>query len=243
MKADSRDAPHGSQWIEWKGGECPVAGDVMVTVRIGSLGESSLPYRADGFSWKHYGSEADIIAYRVCAPLETGAPVQSCAPSTENGQLAERLRKMNIWEEGSETYETIEAAVRALSSAAQTDSHPPASPAATPITLCNGKPCEVAAALVSEVAELRGKLAEAQEAAEQLGQLLQKADQQIDEEQAIAVQQQRRAEAAESALATAKKDERAQALEDALGMLIQADTLEAGMSHIQRALFALGEEA
>jgi len=36
---------------------------------------------------------------------------------------------------------------------------------------------------------------------------------------------------------------RSQALEDALGMLVSADTLEAGMSQIQRTLFALKEEA
>lgn len=61
-----------SDWIEWKGGECPVADGVQVDLRF-RKGEEYHNFNG-GLSWRHHGSEADIVAYRVCAPLETGAP-------------------------------------------------------------------------------------------------------------------------------------------------------------------------
>ena len=53
-----------SEWIEWKGGECPVPPETQVEVAIlagpveGSAG-------AGGFYWAHHGTLGDIIAYRI----------------------------------------------------------------------------------------------------------------------------------------------------------------------------------
>jgi len=60
----------GSDWIEWAGGECPVADDVFVTVRIRdrakcrASGETAEAYT---WSWAHIPEDAgqDIIAYRL----------------------------------------------------------------------------------------------------------------------------------------------------------------------------------
>jgi len=89
MKTDSRDAPNGSQWTEWKGGECPVAGNVRVEVKYLASGEPGFlasDYREQGlpaseYYWaSHNMSPGTIVAYRVVGPLlETGAP--SAAPA------------------------------------------------------------------------------------------------------------------------------------------------------------------
>lgn len=77
-------APNGSQWIEWKGGECPVAGDVRVSIRFRNAQEYG-DFEAEKLSWKHYGLGADIIAYRVAAPLETGAINPDNSPDILSG--------------------------------------------------------------------------------------------------------------------------------------------------------------
>lgn len=54
-----------TDWIEWKGGECPVADDAIV--------EAKMPYKPGGVrfrragdcDWSHEGIDTDIIAYRV----------------------------------------------------------------------------------------------------------------------------------------------------------------------------------
>jgi hypothetical protein len=56
-------------WIEWKGGECPVDGDVVVEVKFragGNGSEKALYYR-----WASWNSHADIIAYRVVMQAPT----------------------------------------------------------------------------------------------------------------------------------------------------------------------------
>jgi len=68
-------------WIEWGGGDCPVAPDVMVEVRlrtgdeIGASGTLSAgdwmvqpEYPDDPSNWEHHGHPDDIIAYRVVKP-------------------------------------------------------------------------------------------------------------------------------------------------------------------------------
>lgn len=53
-----------SDWIEWKGGECPVLGLELVDVRFrdGSTAERE---SASTWGWRKDGSAHDIIAYRV----------------------------------------------------------------------------------------------------------------------------------------------------------------------------------
>jgi hypothetical protein len=58
-----------SGWIEWSGGECPVAGDAEVEIQIrhGNLNIGD----ARAFSWRHgqgpfgYEGDDDIVAYRA----------------------------------------------------------------------------------------------------------------------------------------------------------------------------------
>jgi len=47
-------------WIEWKGGECPVADGVFVECLI-QIG----PKNASLLRWSHFGDSGNIIAYRV----------------------------------------------------------------------------------------------------------------------------------------------------------------------------------
>jgi len=85
-EVDGSPAPHGSQWIEWKGGECPVAGDVFVqyTLRDGQ----TFTDPAASLDWKHTPDvmpDADILRYRVAAPLETGAINPDNSPDILSG--------------------------------------------------------------------------------------------------------------------------------------------------------------
>ncbi|TIL38508.1 hypothetical protein [Mesorhizobium sp.] len=58
-----------ADWIEWYGGECPVAADasVEISLRCRELNRGS----AGGFDWRHntprfaYEGDDDIIAYRL----------------------------------------------------------------------------------------------------------------------------------------------------------------------------------
>lgn len=56
-KADEKE------WIEWKGGDCPVDDEQRVEVKLrnGSLREEHAHY----FIWDHWESSGDIIAYRI----------------------------------------------------------------------------------------------------------------------------------------------------------------------------------
>jgi hypothetical protein len=58
------DAPVSGNWIEWKGGECPVGGTICVDVKFRN-GTEPVGYAALGWAWFHDGGEDDIIAYRV----------------------------------------------------------------------------------------------------------------------------------------------------------------------------------
>ena len=53
------------RWIEWSGGECPVADGVKVDIRFRNGDEIE---SLNGFlsRWNHIGSGVDIIAYRIC---------------------------------------------------------------------------------------------------------------------------------------------------------------------------------
>jgi len=55
-----------SDWIDWKGGECPVQGNPAVEVRLMN-GTVSSAWLAKGWVWEHgvLSPGADIIAYRV----------------------------------------------------------------------------------------------------------------------------------------------------------------------------------
>ena len=57
-----------SDWIEWKGGECPVPSDTLVEVRTRGCGK--VGGMAGALMWGHQGDLGDIVAYRVVAPAE-----------------------------------------------------------------------------------------------------------------------------------------------------------------------------
>ena len=52
-----------SDWIEWKGGECPVDGEATVEIKC-EYGDTCIDI-AKKFDWKHLNVETDIVAYRV----------------------------------------------------------------------------------------------------------------------------------------------------------------------------------
>jgi hypothetical protein len=57
-------------WIEWKGGKCPVADDVLVNWRVPrNEGQHELfddeAREAGLLNWINDGDEGDIIAYRI----------------------------------------------------------------------------------------------------------------------------------------------------------------------------------
>lgn len=55
-------------WIEWNGGECPVAPDAhgALKFRDGYVGQPEI--WVGGYDWRHSGHPGDIIAYRVVKP-------------------------------------------------------------------------------------------------------------------------------------------------------------------------------
>ena len=57
-----------NEWIEWAGGECPVASDVRVETISRRYGRAGIRY-ADSVDWKHRPiAGLDIIAYRIVEP-------------------------------------------------------------------------------------------------------------------------------------------------------------------------------
>jgi hypothetical protein len=58
--------PAPGEWIEWAGGECPIADDVQHEIRMRDGWESSRGADAQMWSgWGHDDSAYDIVAYRV----------------------------------------------------------------------------------------------------------------------------------------------------------------------------------
>jgi|JI10StandDraft_1071094.scaffolds.fasta_scaffold71748_2 hypothetical protein len=78
------------EWIEWKGGLCPVpfTAAVQVQYRSGNLSVGS--FIADEFKWSHVGCTADIIAYRVIEPEQPSEQAHMmAAPTTERKHVSD----------------------------------------------------------------------------------------------------------------------------------------------------------
>lgn len=61
-------------WIEWAGGECPVANHVVVDVKFRDQIDPVLDGDpAENFRWEHFGNSADIIAYRLHQPQDANS--------------------------------------------------------------------------------------------------------------------------------------------------------------------------
>lgn len=61
-------SPAPGEWIEWAGGECPIADGVrhQIKMRDGYLSSDDLEARS-WIGWDHTAGENDIVAYRVLA--------------------------------------------------------------------------------------------------------------------------------------------------------------------------------
>lgn len=70
-KCGNYDGP-GYDWIDWGGGECPVLEGVLVEVKYRNEKNYHIKgvNRAGRWSWAHYGTDGDIIAYRLHQPKE-----------------------------------------------------------------------------------------------------------------------------------------------------------------------------
>ena len=78
-----------SEWIEWNGGECPVAGDTLVEVRFQD-GTHSKARKAAIWSWKHDFVNSDIVAYRIVEP----AKIKSDGGETEYYKLPQHATEL-----------------------------------------------------------------------------------------------------------------------------------------------------
>lgn len=57
--------PWTDDWIEWNGGECPVAASAIVQRKYRDGADGFMKAPAAYFRWTHLGEDSDIIAYRV----------------------------------------------------------------------------------------------------------------------------------------------------------------------------------
>lgn len=61
-------APDADGWIEWKGGECPVDGECIVSYKMRDAATFRRGEPASEVRWQHNGTASDIIAYRLHKP-------------------------------------------------------------------------------------------------------------------------------------------------------------------------------
>lgn len=76
-----------NQWIEHKGGECPVEPDVFVKVKFREM--LSDEGKANIFNWEHLDDEEDIIAYwhtGIPDPHKEWVKIQEGCPMPEDCQ-------------------------------------------------------------------------------------------------------------------------------------------------------------
>ena len=73
---------NGDGWIRHRGGKCPVEDDVMIQTVMRGENKSTFDPKvlsADSYSWKHVGSNGDVMYYRLHKPAEQ--PVNQVDPS------------------------------------------------------------------------------------------------------------------------------------------------------------------
>jgi hypothetical protein len=59
-----------SEWIEWKGGECPVPAGTAVSVRIRLFPAVSTHGDAQTLDWRNDGGLTNIVSYKVEKPTD-----------------------------------------------------------------------------------------------------------------------------------------------------------------------------
>lgn len=60
------------EWVKWKGGRCPVAGDAVVRLQLRNLpaGSNTVETTASRYQWNDRGLPGDITAYIVLSVPE-----------------------------------------------------------------------------------------------------------------------------------------------------------------------------
>ena len=67
-----------SDWIEWRGGECPVGPYTVVNLKTRSYyNRHDTPYTAAAWRWTHEDKATNIIAYRIVKPAYEGEAVSA----------------------------------------------------------------------------------------------------------------------------------------------------------------------
>lgn len=75
-----------SEWIKWEGGKCPVPEGTLIDVRYRDMTEALCLIFASTNYWLNENMSNDIIAYRLCEPVEHG-PIENNVPSKQNDLL------------------------------------------------------------------------------------------------------------------------------------------------------------
>lgn len=65
-----------SKWIEWDGGECPLAAGTAFRYRLRDGGTGAELINLTAWRWDHRGSAYDIVAYQVSAAPACGAEIR-----------------------------------------------------------------------------------------------------------------------------------------------------------------------
>ena len=110
-----------NDWIEWAGGDCPVAKGTLVDVKYWNGGEAlgvtagTAPDEEGhvahnglyAFDWSHDGMHEDIVAYRLAQPTHVTRML------AERDELADRMAKLHAFT-ASEAYRSIAPEDQAL---------------------------------------------------------------------------------------------------------------------------------
>ncbi|MDR9777230.1 hypothetical protein RJJ65_32245 [Rhizobium hidalgonense] len=62
------------EWIEWKGGECPVQEKDQFEFRYRGGRKVKVQCAGNRYRWDHLGASHDIVAYRITNPDSTPTP-------------------------------------------------------------------------------------------------------------------------------------------------------------------------
>lgn len=83
-----------SNWIEWKGGECPVTRDSVIDVRYRSgaevIGSFANSVQTKSSVWGHHGDDLDITAYRIRQEAPAPTIEQLLAKANRHAAKAEK---------------------------------------------------------------------------------------------------------------------------------------------------------
>ena len=76
--------PVSDGWIEWGGGDCPVAEDEQIEYMMNN-GQRGGQFRAGGLRWRHVAGQGDIIAYRLADRQQPAEDKSGLTPCQQRG--------------------------------------------------------------------------------------------------------------------------------------------------------------